>query len=433
MAPKGVKRAAAKAPAEEPGAKRVADFLKQQGVSKASFQPALALLEHPLAELPEATQSLLLATLPWSLAVPADLRHEAQQGVVNMVDEVANAVHAKLQQHVELEVTKVDELESSKAALTDEVEHAEVAALEAGTLVQECKDRFSEAEAEVTDKQVASNDIDAEVKQMDAQLEETRTLAGQFEDVLSSAFPSLREGGFEESEAQGLVDRVMAIVSKSNLEESLTATLPPCLAKRERGSFDLVVMGQAEEALRAKATAVKEALGQPEEQLSVRKAAAQAACADLQAASVAQAEAAAQLSSAQEASKAALEKAAEAKLAVSNFEANLAEAKSKLEKKRSELDTFSTYDLFMFQLLRDQTSKKPSPEQAAEAPTEQPVEQVEEPAVDAASEPAEKSAHEPVADAHMDSSMEISETLPAKAIEQIGQETVTALAGVAGA
>merc|ERR1719251_277809 len=84
----------------------------------------------------------------------------------------------------------------------------------------------------------------------------------------------------------------MAMVSKINIEESLATALPSCLAKRERGSFDQVVIGQAEEALRCKVASLGEMIVQSQEQLSTRRASAQAAHEELEAARSMQAQAA---------------------------------------------------------------------------------------------------------------------------------------------
>ncbi|CAE7437417.1 unnamed protein product [Symbiodinium microadriaticum] len=84
MAPK---RKAAGKPAEEPLAKQNATILKKLGVSQRSFNKVMEALTHPLAEIPEACQHMLLAGLAHSLCVPVDERHEVQNQVVTMIEE----------------------------------------------------------------------------------------------------------------------------------------------------------------------------------------------------------------------------------------------------------------------------------------------------------------------------------------------------------
>merc|ERR1719203_445599 len=73
------------------------------------------MVNHPLSGLPKNVRDMLLAMLPWSIAVPVDQRSEMQQGVVHMVDSVAGIVQAELQRAVDVETSKVDELKATHA------------------------------------------------------------------------------------------------------------------------------------------------------------------------------------------------------------------------------------------------------------------------------------------------------------------------------
>jgi len=214
-----------------------------------------------------------------------------------------------------------------------------------------------------------------------------------------------------------LVQKVMAIVKQSNVEESLATTLPPCLAKRERGTFDQVVIGQAEEALRGKAATLGEAIARSEEQLVARKSTAQAACAELDAAKLTHGLAIHEFRTAQETSQGVLENSVQAKSVFKQFEANLAELESKLDAMRNELETFCTYHIVMFNLLRDQTAEKANVEAAVEPPIAQPMEPVA----------------ERVEDAHDSVVRELTKEPVAKVQEQLSADMVASLAGVAGA
>jgi hypothetical protein len=269
----------------------------------------------------------------------------------------------------------------------------------------------------LVDKQAVVDATELEGKRMETELADTQSLAVQFNAVLSGSFTSLKEGVFEDAEVENMVEKVMDMVKRSGMEESLVTTLPPCLGKRERGSFDQVVIGQAEEGLRGKAVALAEVVLQSEEQLSVQKSAAEAACAELVAMQAVQTQTVDELHGLQQVSKIALEKAVEAKRTVMDLEAKQARAKTHLVAKRSESETFRSYNMFMFELLRDQKASKPSAEAVVEAPNMQPVEHTEEPA------------QEQAADARM-----LPEKSTAKITELIDKDMVVPmLAGVAGA
>jgi len=414
MAPRGSKRAAPKAPAEEPGAKRVADFLKLHGISKASFAPVQESIQHPLAGLSEATSKMILAALPWSLAVPADQRHEVQQAVVRMTDEVLEAVVAKLDETLASETGKLEELEGSKATLEEAAQKAEAAAAEAASEVAAREAGRGEAQVAEAARGAAVQEAETAEQKVAAELEATKASVVRFEEVLATSFAKLKAASFEDGEADALVEQVMAAGRDCSLEDSLLATLPACLARRERGAFDQQVLEQAEQSLRQKVASLGEAKAASEGQLGTCQAAAGAAKGELEAATVAQSEVADQLRSAEEQRAAADTAAAEARRAVDEFQASVAEAQAAKEKSREAAEGFRSYNLFMFQMLRDATTQKASEPAAAE-------EQQQQQEADAAMEPA---AEVPAAAAPAAQEPIVTSKIP----EQAGAEVVQAVA-----
>jgi len=358
----------------------VADFLKTQGVSKASFQPVLEAIHHPRADLSEATRKMILAALPWSLAVPADQRHEAQQAIVRMTSEIVEAVMAKLQESLAAETGKVDELEGSKTTLDDTAQKAEAAAAEASGIVEGSQARLAQAQEAQAAKTAAVQDAEAAEKRVAAELAATRASITEFEEVLTNSFAKLRDATFEEGEAEALVEPVLAMGRACSMEDSLLATLPACLARRERGAFDQQVLEQAEQTLRQKVAGFGEAAVASEAQFATCQASVGAAKSELEAAVGAQSEAAEQARSAEEQSSTAAAAAAEARRAVTDFQAKVAEAQATKEQSREAAEGFKSYNVFMFEMLRDATSQKAEPsteeavmEPAAEAEADEPA------------------------------------------------------------
>merc|ERR1712129_15256 len=108
----------------------------------------------------------------------------------------------------------------------------------------------------------------------------------------------------------------------------------------------------------------------------------------------------------------------QANRAVVESEARLTEAAAKLAAKRGDLESFSAYNMFMFELLRDRTASKPSTAAAIEHPMEQlAVEPVVEISVDACDKVGRDVLVEQVV----------------KGTDQVGEDAIAALAGVAGA
>jgi len=358
MAPRGSKRAAPKAPAEEPGAKRVADFLKAQGVSKASLQPVVEAVQHPLAELSEATRSMIIAALPWSLSVPADQRKEAQQAVVQMADEVLARVQTRLEEALASETSAAEELIAAQSKSVVQAQQAEVSANEASQAVDASKERLSQAESAQAAKTSDLQEAEDAEQRVAAEFTTIRSSMADFEDVLTNSFVKLRDASFEDNEAEGLIEKVMAMGKACTLEESLLATLPACLAKRERGAFDKQVLEQAEKVLRQKVMSLGEAATASEAKLVACKTCTEVAKADHTAAGVTHTEVAEQLRNAEAASITASAAAAESRQATSDLQARVLDAQALVEYSREALEGFKTYNVFMFEMLRDATSKK---------------------------------------------------------------------------
>merc|ERR1719336_299093 len=368
MAPKGgVKRAAASAPAEEPEAKRVAEFLKQQDVSESSYQPVLDVLQHPLADLSESVRAFVLSVLPWSLAVPADERSELQASSVSMVDAIVQAVQAELQQKVDAEKERIDELEATRARLDSAVEQTEAAKTEAKQAVEERAAAVAEADATVLQKGAAHKDCEVEEKRLADDLDQTRGQKSALEEALSNGFEKLKDGSCEEGEAEVLAAAVIAAAKKSCLEESMITALAVVFKKRERGSFDVAVIQEAEQGFRSKVAALSEVIEAAADPLAAQTAAVQVAQAELDAAIAEQAEAAGALRAARVTSTAAVAAAQAAKDAVRELDAKLVAPTAAKGQRSAELQRFRDSNVSMFELLRDRVSKQHGQELAQES------------------------------------------------------------------
>lgn len=358
MAPRGMKRTAAKQPTEEPAAKRITAFLKQQGVTKASYEPVLEVVQHPLSGLSESVRSMVLAVLPWSLAVPSDQRHAAQHAVVRMVDEVVETVHAELQRVAKAAADKVDELEASRADLDAGVLQSQAAHAEAERSVNESKGQLAAAGAEVPKcREALRGAVTVEVDR-ESELQQALSLKSQLEDVLSGSLKQLVDGDYEDDGANGLIQVVTAAGAKSGLEESLMATLPLSLAKRERGGFDDVVISEAEKAIGGQIAALHEVAESAAATHAEQASAVQAAQTFLEAAERDLKLAAEGLRGAQEADSLAAASVEVAKVKAADQENTLAQAIGVRDAKQQELNQFRDYNMCIFTLMRDSISDK---------------------------------------------------------------------------
>merc|ERR1712039_813143 len=174
----------------------------------------------------------------------------------------------------------------------------------------------------------------------------------------------LKDGSYEDSEAERLVQTVIAVSANCCLEESLVLSLPTALAKRERGAFDEAVIGQAEQSFLGKLDSLRDVVEAAEGPLAAQVSASQTAQAELDAAMDDQAQAEAKLRGSQD-------RSAEAAAAHETAKSMLAQAESKLEAatavqgvKSGELEQFRSYNACLFNLLRDRVLQKQAPESA---------------------------------------------------------------------
>lgn len=378
MAPRSAKRAAAKAPPEEPAAKRIMDFLKEQGISRASYLPAVEIVNHPLSGLPEEVRRMLLAMLPWSVAARTDERHEAQASCVRMVDEVVEIIRSTLQKAMDAEVATLAEIESKKADLEAAVLRTEAAEAEARRAEEERRGQLQEVEATLRQKEAAFQEAELQEKRLGAEREEACAQRAQLEEVLSNSFARLKDGVIEDSERESSIQAVVSAVAKLDIEESLAIALPAVLAKRHRGAFDIVVIEQAEQGMRSSLISFGEIADAATAAWEPQAAAEQVARADLDGAVVARAESAAALRGAAEAAIGATTATTVAKDALRELEPTFAAAAAARDEKCAEFQQFSDYSSFMWTMLRDR-----APIQQREQPAEQQLQQDVEVALEA--------------------------------------------------
>lgn len=368
MAPRGSKRAAVQVPTEEPGAKRVADFLSKQGVTKPSYDPVLEALHHPLSGLSESDLRMVLAVLPWSLAVPADERHEAQEAALQIVDSVMENVRAELEKVANIEGVTVDELKATKEELEGQVQRTEAAQAQVCQAVEEGKAKLAEVEVGVAPKQATLDQAELEHKRVKADLEQVQAPVTELEEMLSGSLTKLKSrelGQLDALQVDSLVQSVLAVAKKVQMEEAMVATLPASLAKPEKGSFDEVVIHQAEQCFRDKLAALSTVAHAARGPATAQAAVVQAAQAELDAELAQHTQAAARLRGAQEASAESAAAVKAAIQAVAKLDAKLAVATATQAGRQAELDQFCAYNICLFKVLRDRTAPKQQVEEEA--------------------------------------------------------------------
>jgi len=205
---------------------------------------------------------------------------------------------------------------------------------------------------------MGTHKIEVEERRLRAEFEMTSAQSSELEKAIVEDFARLRDGSYQDSEAEGLVQKVMAVSAKFSLEQSLMMSLPATLAKRERGSFDEVVIGQAEQSLRGELDSIGAAVAAASAQLAAHAAATQMAQSELENALADQMQAADTLCGAQDAQSKGKSDEEAAKCDLTQIESKLAAATAVHQTKCGELEQFSAYNVSIFNLLRDRVQKQ---------------------------------------------------------------------------
>jgi len=366
MSPKGRKRVSSAAPAEEPGAKRVADFLKKQGVSKAMHEAMKQTLGHPLAGLTEDCKQMMQAMVPWSVCVARDERHEVQVGAAKMIEEVVDRIRQKLRENLEVENASVTESDAKRAGLQSGVQAAETALTEASAVAEKHKIELNEASTSLLKRKQDFADAEGKAQKENSELEQSRSQKVELETVLEGSFKKLKDGDFEHGKADSLFEPVKALLAKLDLDESLVTALPSTLMKHDRGDFDKVVVGQFEDSLRTKISEIAKTLEGAATSAAATTAIVEAARADVDKAAAEQQEVASQFGAARKAHAKAAADVEAAKAHVTEYEPEYAKATATRDAQKAELEVFDTYNVVMFEMLRDRISKQAQDAKRAE-------------------------------------------------------------------
>lgn len=357
MAPRGAKRAAQEKAPEDPDAKRIKSFLKEQGVSNTSFSALVDIVEHPLAGLNDDCRQMLKAIIPWSICVPSDARGESQAACINMLIEVHEKVQQGMQEAIDAETSKVAEVEESGLTFEERMKEAEERSAETKTIVEERTKALAEASESLFAARTAVTDAKVEQTRGDADIKKIQADQTEFGEALNNCMKSLKAGDWKDEEGPQILKALTKAVNKLTLEESLKTALMNGGLKRERGPFDVMVLDQVEEALQSKMSELAEQAAPLAGASEERAAKVQAAESELESMTATQREAAAELSRAQATHRESMELVKTITREKGTFEPTLAKAKEVLAKTEEELQSFRDFNVQIFNMFLDRTLK----------------------------------------------------------------------------
>jgi len=216
-----------------------------------------------------------------------------------------------------------------------------------------CRTKLKAASEELATAKTALKAAEKEEKDGSVQLQQAIAQRQELEEVLSGSLQTLMDDAWKDGEEKPLVAKVCAAALTHDLEASVRAALPSCLAKRDRGPFDTTVLKAAESELRSKLVSLSKAAEAAEASFPGQKAAVEGAKVALESASAAPSQAARDLCAAQDILSKAAATLKAAKATAAKAEPELNEARTARDEKQKELDEFNG-SVNTFDLLRDQ-------------------------------------------------------------------------------
>jgi septal ring factor EnvC (AmiA/AmiB activator) len=227
---------------------------------KTKVDPALALVMDTVKKanhLPEQCRVMLSSMLPFSLAPASEERGEAQQKVVNMVEETLQTLNKDIASQVSAEEGKLEESKNSMAELVAAVTAAEAQLAEQTASTEAAQAALSEATEAKGNSFTVLEAKKLEHKTSSDNLASMQKEKSDLEEAFQAHFLAPMENGSGPSYKE-----LKPFLAKMNLEASLYNTLPGACAKssEDRGSFDTVILQQLEQAIRGKISSLTESV-----------------------------------------------------------------------------------------------------------------------------------------------------------------------------
>eukprot|EP00746_Dinoflagellata_sp_MGD_P155417 gnl/MRDRNA2_/MRDRNA2_85360_c0_seq1.p1 gnl/MRDRNA2_/MRDRNA2_85360_c0~~gnl/MRDRNA2_/MRDRNA2_85360_c0_seq1.p1 ORF type:complete len:380 (+),score=128.47 gnl/MRDRNA2_/MRDRNA2_85360_c0_seq1:90-1229(+) len=236
------KRAArAQVEAPEPKKARIVDPVTEK------LEVITQMLSDPTFQVPggEAHRDLLLASVPHTLTVPSEERHEYQTRMAKMVEVVLRASVADWETKVSSAKAKMDLTEQQDAqAMKDLEESAKRVELQEEEVAKRQEVVRVDSEA-VNEAQLVLEVATQEVVDFDANLQKTINQKEQYSSVYNESFVHLKTTeGTPQKEADQLLKKMTPLLKKLGAESSLLSAIGPALKKSptERGQFDVMAI-----------------------------------------------------------------------------------------------------------------------------------------------------------------------------------------------
>lgn len=254
MAPKGTKRAQAKAVERTPKRARLSPEQEMLQRVVIAIQGA--------EQLPASCRDLLVAAAEGSLGIVKDSRHPCQDKVIAMIGEALTDMRDTRSAAIADEAEKVRAAEASMASLQAAAEAAEFFLTSKSEATKAAEDGVAQAKASLAEAVAACKAAEKASRAAEASQSAREQESTAFDAAVKEHFSVLVDGTWEQdAEAQRQMDILGPFIAQLQLDESLRTSLPAACVKKAsvRGSFDCLVLQQAQKAFSDKAAELQAA------------------------------------------------------------------------------------------------------------------------------------------------------------------------------
>jgi len=313
-----------------------------------------------MSDLPTATKEMLLKLVPLSFSTPKDQRHEMQAMVVKMVGEILEELQRSTSKHLASKIEASLDVDRARDDLESVVARARESKSQHETSTDACMVTLADITQELVNKRGAMAHA-REMERVSCGLHVSATSRADATAAALQAHLDLILGGeCEKTDAEAHLQALMPFIEPLHLDSSLCSALHSSCTKKsaERGSFDVIVLQAVENALLSHLAALRDAL--PKSSVAAVEGAevARAACVTYEEWREKQRWAADAYSSAQKELRHASDAVSSATEAVAACESEQTAAKQELDQVKAELDSFNSWNMECFRMLRDRLSKK---------------------------------------------------------------------------
>lgn len=324
--------------------------------------------------LSESCRAMLTASVPHSLTLPVEERHECQEMFVRMIGAAMNEMQSKLQEAADTEKAQVSVVEDSKKALDSTIETAQTKLTDATRVTAQKKELFEAATKAKVDAEAMLAHKKQEQMTGDASLVEIRKRKDALQVGVDESLKVIMTSATEAELGQAYA-ALQPLLADLQVDDSLTTVLPTACGKTraDRGPFDNMAIEALDTCIKDKIAELERILENGAEGASVRAAAVTAAQQDFDAktAEVEQADSA--VTVAVEEEKAVVESLKAARKALAAYEPEYKAATKARDEKEEALKNFTEYNMACFEMLRDKTLTKPVVVETPVAAEEDPV------------------------------------------------------------